>query len=122
MELQVTKISYELDNEEGLSYLFFEYDSGYFSIAKMEEDENIHLEKDDQSNGQYFDPDCFECSFWNGKIRLSINLNNKRILQYLKDNELNADLYGNTVLIFEPVPLEKFKEMSNVMNKIFGRN
>ena len=122
MDLQVTKISYELDNEESLSYLFFEYDSGYFSIAKMEKDENIHLEKDDQSNGQYFDPDCFEYSFWNGEIRLSINLNNKRILQYLKDNELNADLYRNTVLIFEPVPLEKFKEMSNVMKKIFGRN
>ena len=120
MELKATNISYELDNEEVLSYLLFEYAGGYFSIGRMEDDENIYLEKDDQSNGQYFDPDCFEYSFENGELIFSINLDSKRILQYLKDNKLDADLYGNTVLIFDPVPSEKFKEMSNVISRIFN--
>ena len=121
MEVKVTNISYELDDDEGLNYLYFEYNNGYFSIAREEEEENIYLEKDDQANGQYFDPDCFEYIFSNGEIRFSIDLNNKRILKYLKENNLSADLYGNTVLIFDPVIPEKFKEMSNVLSRIFNR-
>ena len=123
MELKVTDITYELDNEDGLSYLLFKYAGGCFSIGRMEEDENIYniyLEKDDQSNGQYFDPDCFEYFYENGEIELSIDLDSKRILQYLKENNLSADLYGNTVLIFDPVNPEKFKEMSNVISRIFN--
>ena len=121
MKLQVTNMSYELDNEDGLNSLFFEYDGGYFTIARMDEDENIYLEKDDQSNGQYFDPDCFEYNFRNGEMALIINLNNIRILQYLKDNNLNADLYRNITLIFEPVRSERFKEMGNTLDRIFER-
>ena len=37
MELKVTDIMYELDNEDGLSYLLFKYAGGYFSIGRMEE-------------------------------------------------------------------------------------
>jgi len=120
MELKVTDITCELDNEDGLSYLLFKYAGGYFSIGRMEEDENIYLEKDDQSNGQYCDPDCFEYCYENGEIELSIDLDSKRILQYLKENNLSADLYGHTVLIFDPVNPEKFKEMSNVISRIFN--
>ena len=119
MELNVTNISYELDNEEGLSSIFFEYEGGYFTIAKMEDEENIYLEKDDQSNGQYFDPDCFEFSLRNGIFSLSINLNNKRIIRYLEDNGLNVDLYGSTALVFEPYTVERLKEISNVLDRIF---
>jgi len=120
MESKVTNISCELENEDGMSYLLFKYTGGYFSIGRMEDDENIYLEKDDQSNGQYFAPDCFEYYYENGEIQLSIDLESKRIWQYLKDNNLNADLYGNTVLIFDPVIPEKFKEMSNIISRIFN--
>ena len=120
MELKVTNITCELDNEDGLSYLLFQYAGGYFSMGRMEDDENIYLEKDDQSNGQYFDPECFEYCYENGEIELSIDLDSKRILQYLKENNLSADLYGNTVLIFDPVLPEKFKEMSHVISRIFN--
>ena len=119
MELKVTEISYELDNEDGLSSLFFECEDGYFTIARMDEDENIYLEKDNQSNGQYFNPDCFEYSFVPERISFSINLNNKRILQYLNENNLDAAMYGNIALLFEPVPPQNFKEMGEVLDKIF---
>jgi len=37
MELKVTDIIYELDNEDGLSYLLFKYAGGYFSNGLHEQ-------------------------------------------------------------------------------------
>lgn len=50
-----------------------------------------------------------------------MNLNNKKILSYLQEHNKDATLYENTVLIFEPVPIEQFKEMIKVLHDIFDR-
>ena len=120
MELKATKISYELDNEEGLSSVFIEYDNGYFTVARMEDEENIYIEKDDQANGEYWERDCFEISLRNGTFVVSMNLNNKKLLKYIEDNGLKVDLYCNTSIAFEPISTEDFMKLSSVVKRIFS--
>ena len=122
MELKATKISYELNNEEGLSSVFIEYNNGYFTVARMEDEENIYIEKDDQANGEYWERDCFELSLRNGVLVISMNLNNKKLLKYIEDNELRADLYSNTNITFEPIPPDEFTKLSGVIKRIFSIN
>ena len=120
MELKATKISYELNNEEGLSSVFIEYDNGYFTVARMEDEENIYIEKDDQANGEYWECDCFEISLRNGMFVVSMSLNNKKLLKYIEDNGLRVDLYCNTSITFEPIPTEDFMKLSSVVKRIFS--
>lgn len=122
MELKVKNISYELKNEDCLSFLFFECENQqYFTISRLDEDEEVYLELNDQANGEYFDQGCFNITFLNNRISFFMNLNNKKILSYLQEHNKDATLYENTVLIFEPVPIEQFKEMIKVLHDIFDR-
>ena len=109
MELNVVNISYELDNDEGLSLLYFEYENGYFTISRLDEDEKIYVELDDQSKGEYIDPDCYEIFFLNKKISFFVDQNRK----------WNLGIYQNITLLFEPLDSDKFKEMKNVLKHIF---
>lgn len=122
MELNVKKISYELKNENYLSYLFFECENQqYFTISKTDEDEEVYLELNNQFNGEYFNQDCFNITFLNCRISFSMNLNNKKLLSYLNEHNKNAKLYENIVLIFEPVSVNQFKEMIKVLHDIFNK-
>jgi len=109
MEIQVTNISYELDNEEGMNSLFFEYDKGYFTIARMDDDENIYVELDSQDNGKYLDPDCFEFSFFNKKISFKIDGHRK----------VDVGIYDTITLLFEPVNKDVFSNLSKTLKNIF---
>jgi len=122
VKLEITNICCESNNDEGLKSLFFEYIGGYFTIAGTDDDNNIYIEKDDQSNGQYFDPDYFEYSFINGEIKLYMNLDDKKTLQYLKNNNLNANLYGSIILTFAPVSLAEFDEMNKIIKWLFKKS
>ena len=69
MELFVKRMTWELDNEEGLSCLSFELEDGYFTLSRKTGAEALRLEMNDPANGQLIDPDCFEyaqrfCGIW----------------------------------------------------------
>ena len=60
MELFAKRMTWELDNEEGLSCLSFELEDGYFTLSRKTGAEALRLEMNDPANGQLIDPDCFE--------------------------------------------------------------
>lgn len=72
MELFAKRMSWELDNEEGLSCLFFELEDGYFTLSRKTGAEALRLEMNDPANGQLIDPDCFEYALDNTRFRLNI--------------------------------------------------
>ncbi len=109
MELEVLEISYEFDNEEGLNALFFQTSEGYYTISRLKEDDKLYMELDNQSSGEYFDPDYFDCSFRNGRISFCV-----------PDNRTwNLGIYQNITLLFSPVNVDKFKKMAMVVRNIF---
>ena len=109
MQLNVIDISYELEDEEGLSYLFFKAEDGYFTISRLVEDEKLYMELNNQSNGEYIDPIYFEYSVRNGKIMFYVNEN----------RTWNLGIYQNITLLFEPISLDVFREIGQVIKKIF---
>lgn len=60
MELSVKRMTWELDNEEELSFLAFEWEDGYFTLSRKTGAEMLCLEMNDPANSQLIDPDCFE--------------------------------------------------------------
>ena len=60
MELFAKRMTWELDNEEGLSCLFFELEDGYFTLSRKTGAEALRLEMNDPANGQLIDPDCLD--------------------------------------------------------------
>ncbi len=56
MELFAKSMTWELDNEEGLSCLFFEWEKGYFTLSRKTGAEELRLEMNDPANGQLIDP------------------------------------------------------------------
>ena len=60
MELFVKRMASELDNEEELSFLAFEWEDGYFTLSRKTSVEMLRLEMNDPANSQLIDPDCFE--------------------------------------------------------------
>ena len=59
MELFAKRMTWELDNEEGLSCLFFELEDGYFTLSRKTGAEALRLEMNDPANGLLIAPDCF---------------------------------------------------------------
>lgn len=109
MELKVLEISYELDNEEGLNALFFQTSEGYYTISRLKEDEKLYMELNDQSMGEYFEPDYFDCSFRNGRITF-----------HVPDNRnWNLGIYQDITLLFSPIDVDLFKAMGQVVKNIF---
>ena len=71
IELFAKRMTWELDNEEGLFCLFFEWEEGYFTLSRKTGAETLRLEMNDPVNGQLIDPDCYEYAFDNTSFRLS---------------------------------------------------
>ena len=97
MELFAKRMTWELDNEEGLSCLFFELEDGYFTLSRKTGAEALRLEMNDPANGQLIDPDCFEYALDNTRFRLNIVRNNRKVLRYLEEHHINTELYGEIV-------------------------
>ena len=121
MKLMVKNISYILNDDEGLNSLFFEHENGYFCISRLNDEDNIYMELNDQSNGEYFEQDIFDSDFSNGKISFKIDLDNKKIIEYLKSNNKKYDSFININIIFKPVEQKMFKIMGEVYKNIFNQ-
>ncbi len=119
MELNVKNISYAINDDEGLTYMHFDIDDGYFSLSRLDGDDNVYLERDNQSNGQYITPDCFEFSLENTYFHLYMNLNNNRLLKYIAENKVNVELYGDTTLIYALMEKEQLLNFGEVIEKLF---
>ena len=68
MELFAKRMTWELDNDDGLSCLFFELEDGYFTLSRKTGTEALRLEMNDPANGQLIDPDCFEYALDNTQV------------------------------------------------------
>lgn len=117
-EIKAIKIETRLD-DNGLNSLHFEDEKGYLTISRSKGSETLYFEMNERTNGQYIEKDCFELSFRNGKISISMGFNNKRLLRYIKENNIYVDMYGNITILFEPEPIEKFREISNTFKDVF---
>jgi hypothetical protein len=106
MEYRVINIDYVLDDEEGLNSLFFEFEKGYFSVARLNEDEKVYFELNDQSNGEYYEVDEINLSYKNDEI-------------WFEDSYKNNKLYKEIKLLFEPIENKKYFEIEKVIRKIF---
>ena len=119
MELFAKRMTWELDNEEGLSCLSFELEDGYFTLSRKTGAETLRLEMNDPVNGQLIDPDCLEYAFDDTSFRLNIVRNNRRVLQYLEEHHINTELYGEIVLHYTPLSKPEFKTVSAVIHRLF---
>ena len=111
MELFAKRMTWELDNEEGLSCLSFELEDGYFTLSRKTGAETLRLEMNDPANGQLIDPDCFEYALDNTRFRLNIVRNNRKVLRYLEEHHINTELYGEIVLHYTPLRSVSLKPM-----------
>ena len=103
MELFAKRMTWELDNDKGLSCLFFEWEDGYFTLSRKTGADALRLEMNDPANGQLIDPDCFEYALDNTRFRLNIVRNNRKVLRYLEEHRINTELYGEIVLHYTPL-------------------
>ena len=125
MELFAKRMTWDLDNdeglscEEGLSCLFFELEDGYFTLSRKTGAEALRLEMNDPANGQLIDPDCFEYALDNTRFRLNIVRNNRKVLRYLEEHHINTELYGEIVLHYTPLGKPQLESLSAVMLRLF---
>ena len=122
MELFAKRMTWELDNEEGLSCLFFELEDGYFTLSRKTGAEALRLEMNDPANGQLIDPDCFEYALDNTRFRLNIVRNNRKVLRYLEEHHINTELYGEIVLHYTPLSKPQLETLSAVTLRLFSVN
>ena len=122
MELFAKRMSWELDNEEGLSCLFFELEDGYFTLSRKTGAEALRLEMNDPANGQLIDPDCFEYALDPTSFRLNIVRNNRKVLRYLEEHHINTELYGEIVLHYTPLSKPQLESLSAVVLRLFSVN
>jgi hypothetical protein len=116
MELFAKRMTWELDNDEGLSCLFFELEDGYFTLSRKTGAEALRLEMNDPANGQLIDPDCFEYALDNTRFRLNIVRNNRKVLRYLEEHHINTELYGEIVLHYTPLSKPQLETLSAVFH------
>ena len=119
MELFAKRMTWELDNEEGLSCLSFELEDGYFTLSRKTGAEALRLEMNDPANGQLIDPDCFEYALDNTRFRLNIVRNNRKVLRYLEEHHINTELYGEIVLHYTPLSKPQLESLSAVTLRLF---
>ena len=119
MELFAKKMTWELDNKEGLSFLSFEWEDGYFTLSRKTGVETLRLEMNDPANGQLIDPDCLEYALDHTRFRLNIVRNNRKVLRYLEEHHINTELYGEIVLHYAPLSKPQFESLSAVMLRLF---
>ena len=97
MELFAKRMTWELDNEEGLSCLFFELEDGYFTLSRKTGAETLRLER----------------------FRLNIVRNNRKVLRYLEEHHINTELYGEIVLHYTPLSKPQLESLSAVTLRLF---
>lgn len=119
MELFAKRMTWELDNDEGLSCLSFELEDGYFTLSRKTGAEALRLEMNDPVNGQLIDPDCFEYALDNTRFRLNIVRNNRKVLRYLEEHHINTELYGEIVLHYTPLSKPQLETLSAVLLRLF---
>lgn len=119
MELFAKRMTWELDNDEGLSCLSFELEDGYFTLSRKTGAEALRLEMNDPANGQLIDPDCFEYALDNTRFRLNIMRNNRKVLRYLEEHHINTELYGEIVLHYTPLSKPQLETLSAVTLRLF---
>ena len=119
MELFAKRMTWELDNEEGMSCLSFELEDGYFTLSRKTGAEALRLEMNDPANGQLIDPDCFEYALDNTRFRLNIMRNNRKVLRYLEEHHINTELYGEIVLHYTPLSKPQLETLSAVVLRLF---
>ena len=119
MELFAKRMTWELDNEEGLSCRFFEWEDGYFTLSRKTGADALRLEMNDPANGQLIDPDCFEYALDNTSFRLNIVRNNRKVLRYLEEHHINTELYGEIVLHYTPLSKPQLETLSAVVLRLF---
>ena len=119
MELSVKRMSWELVNKEGLSFLSFEWEDGYFVLSRKTGAEALRLEMNDPVNSQLIDPDCFEYALDHTSFRLNIVRNNRKVLRYLEEHHINTELYGKIVLHYTPLSKTELKTVSAVSLRLF---
>ena len=79
MELFAKRMTWELDNAEGLSSLSFEWEDGCFTLSRKTGVKMLRLEMNDPANSQLIDPDCLEYAFDDTSFRLNIVQNNRKV-------------------------------------------
>ena len=102
MELFAKRMTWELDNEEGLSCLFFELEDGYFTLSRKTGAEALRLDALD-----------------NTRFRLNIVRNNRKVLRYLEEHHINTELYGEIVLHYTPLSKPQLETLSAVVLRLF---
>ena len=119
MELFAKRMTWELDNDKGLSCLFFEWEDGYFTLSRKTGADALRLETNDPANGQLIDPDCFEYALDNTSFCLNIVRNNRKVLRYLEEHHINTELYGEIVLHYTPLSKPELETVSAVIHRLF---
>ena len=119
MELFSKRMTWELDNDKGLSCLFFEWEDGYFTFSRKTGAEALRLEMNAPANGQLIDPDCFEYALDNTRFRLNIARNNRKVLRYLEEYHINTELYGEIILHYAPLSKPQLETVSAVIHRLF---
>ena len=119
MELFAKRMTWELDNEEGLSCLSFELEDGYFTLSRKTGDETIRLKMSDPINDQWIVSDCLEYALDNIRFRLNIVRNNRKVLRYLEEHHINTELYGEIVLHYTPLSKPQLESLSAVTLRLF---
>ena len=119
MELFAKRMTWELDNEEGFSFLSFAWEDGYFTLSRKTGAETLRLEMNDPANGQLIAPDCFEYALDNTRFRLNIVRNNRKVLRYLEEHHINTELYGETILHYTPLSKPQLESLSSVVRRLF---
>jgi len=110
MKQKVTNLSIQLDDEDGVNSLFFEYNDGYFTISRMDEDEDLYIEMNDQSNGFYSSIDFVQYCYENGEI------------EFFFDEELieKYNIIKDITLYFQPLDNNKFEDFKKTLKNIFS--
>ena len=119
MELLAKRMAWELDNEEGLSFLSFAWEDSYFTLSRKTGAETLCLEMNDPANRQLIDPDCLEYAFDGTSFRLNIVRNSRKVLRYLEEHHINTELYGEIVLRFAALSKPELETVSAVIHKLF---
>ena len=119
MELFAKRVTWELDNEEGMSCLSFDLEDGYFTLHRQAGAEARRLEMTDPANGQLMYPDCFASALDNTRFRLNIVRNNRKVLRYLEEHHINTELYGEIVLHYTPLSKPQLESLSAVVLRLF---
>lgn len=119
MELFAQRITYESDHSEELTYLFFEMEKGGFTISRRRADKKIYLEINDPVNGQWLDPDCLEYVLDDMRFHMNIVRNNRRVLEYLEERQVNTKLYGEITIRYAALSKQEREKLTQVVHRLF---